>query len=713
MSESIKQILAMIDKKQLHVPAFQREYVWKRDDAKSLLNSLIKKYPTGTLLTWLTNTPPELKGGHKYDPMQGAIKIILDGQQRITTLYMIINGEIPPYYTEQDIKKDIRNLYVNLETLDLEYYKPKTMKQNPLWQNLTDIFQNTVKAFHIVKELKEIKEVDEILEENIHDNVNNIKLIEDREFVEQSIPVTASIREAIDIFYIVNASGVNLTDAELALAQISGYWAEARELFKIKLSKLEKSGFVFNLDFIVYVLAGTMFNTGSELKKLHAIENREKIKEVWEKIDNTVLDYTCNILQSKGFVDHTKEINSVYALIPIIVYVYRKLPKKLTDIEIRKIIRWFYYSQIRQRYVSQLPQKLDMDCKIAATNDNPFDELLSIIKAERPLEISKDEFVGATVQHPLFNLMKWYFKSKNAVCFGTGLALRKNMGVKYELEKDHIFAWSILRENGYGMSNRHKYSMAQEICNRAMLTLDANRSKSSKEASKYLSEVQDNYPNALKLQSVPEDSELWKVENYELFLDTRRKLLAKEFNSYLDNITQIQETNGHLSIAEIISHGENEFLEFKSSLRWDLRNLQVNKKMEEIIMKSIAAFSNKDGGTLLIGVADDGETIGLEDDYASLKEGNKDVFELHLRNLVNTNYGKEFAATNISVSFPFVNNVEICQIDIKKGIKPIFTNVQDKNGQTTEKFYIRSGNSSQELAGFSEVNSYIKNNFEN
>ena len=63
----ISTILDKVDEKQLFVPAFQREYVWKRDDAKLLIDSLIKEYPTGTMLTWQTDQPPELKGPHKYN----------------------------------------------------------------------------------------------------------------------------------------------------------------------------------------------------------------------------------------------------------------------------------------------------------------------------------------------------------------------------------------------------------------------------------------------------------------------------------------------------------------------------------------------------------------------------------------------------------------------------------------------------------------------
>ena len=99
----ISNILEKIDENQLFVPAFQREYVWKREDAKQLIDSLLNDYPTGTLLTWETSNPPELKGSHKYKNEQGSVKLLLDGQQRVTTLYMLINGAIPPYYQEEDI----------------------------------------------------------------------------------------------------------------------------------------------------------------------------------------------------------------------------------------------------------------------------------------------------------------------------------------------------------------------------------------------------------------------------------------------------------------------------------------------------------------------------------------------------------------------------------------------------------------------------------
>lgn len=235
----ISTILEKIDEKQLFVPAFQREYVWKRDDAKSLVDSLIKEYPTGTMLTWETAKPPELKGPHKYNEKQGAVRLLLDGQQRVTTLYMLIRGEIPTYYTAAEIMNDTRGLYVNLTTLDLAYYMKTRMDKDPYWQNITDVLKGRISAFDLQALFEKIGKtlgVEEL--KSLNDNINAVTRIKDREFPEQTIPVRANIREAIDIFYKVNASGVALTDAELALAQISGFWPQARDLFKAKLTQL-------------------------------------------------------------------------------------------------------------------------------------------------------------------------------------------------------------------------------------------------------------------------------------------------------------------------------------------------------------------------------------------------------------------------------------------------------------------------------------------
>ena len=707
----ISAILDKVDEHQLFVPAFQREYVWKRDDAKSLIESLIKEYPTGTMLTWETANPPELKGPHKYHEKQGAVRILLDGQQRVTTLYMLMRGAIPPYYTAPEIMNDTRGLHVNLETLELSYYMKTRMENNPLWQNITDVFQGKISAFDLQSAFTKVKKVlsmDEL--KHLNDNINAITRVKDREFPEQTIPIKATIREAIDIFYKVNASGVALTEAELALAQISGYWPQARDLFKAKLAQLEKEGFGFQLDFLVYVLLGCLYHMGSDMRKLHGEENKVALQAAWKRLDTQVLDYAVNLLRTSAFVDHIHEISSPYALVPIIVYCYDKAGSHPTDAEVRKIVKWFYFSQIRTRYVSQLPQKLDRDLRTLTESKQPFDELLQVIAEERPLEIVPAEFAGRAIQHPLFGMVRWYLKSRGAVCLSTGVSLRKNMGKKYQLELDHIFPYSRLKKAGYGKGNRVKYALAQEFTNRALLTKTANRSKAAMDPAVYLAEVMKAFPQALELQCIPQEVELWQLSNYEQFLEARRKLLASRLNAFLAKITVTEEGAAPATIEDLIEEGESDELEFKATLRWDLKEGVASKKLEEVIVKTVAAFANAQGGTLVIGVDDDGHVIGLAHDYLSLGDADRDKFELHLRNLLNQQLGSAFVASKVQVKFPEAAGVEVCQVEIGPAKDPVIVTVKDKNGQPIEKFYARSGNSSQEVP-MSEMNAYLKERF--
>jgi hypothetical protein len=708
----ISMILDKIDEHQLFVPAFQREYVWKRDDAKLLMDSLIKEYPTGTMLTWETNHPPELKGDHVYDERQGSVRILLDGQQRITTLYMLVTGNLPPYYTLEEITNDTRGLYVNVQTLELEYFSKIRMENDPLWVDITEVFQKKARARDIIKFIeKSGAEVSSEQEDAIHDNFALILSVLDRDFPEQTVPVKASIREAIDIFYKVNAGGVALTDAELALAQISGYWPQARESFKHKLDKLKQNGFAFKLDFVVYVLLGVLHHNGSDMRKLHPEENDEALRAAWNKLDTKVLDYVCNLLRSHAHVDHTYEINSIYALVPIIAYCYDR-DCNLTENEVLKVVKWFYYSQVRRRYVSQLPQKLDYDLKIVADSPSPFDRLLDVIREDRGgnIAISAEEFEGRAVQHPLFGLLRWHLKSRGAKCLTTGVKIHKPMGEKYQLEYDHIFPYSRLKAAGYGMDNRLKYSLAQELTNRAILTQLANRTKGAIEAKDYLADAKNRFPGSIELQLIPQDEELWEIENYELFLKTRRQMLATSLNNWLESIVDNDASDGEVTLVDLISEGENEEVEFKETFRWDIRKETVNKDLENVILKTIAAFANAQGGRLLMGVADEGEIAGLERDYKSLGGGGKDKFELHLSNLMRKAFGQSFTATKVNVTFPEVSGLEICSVEVKPANTPVYLTLPAKNGQPQEKFYVRSGNSSPELP-LSEVQTYITERF--
>ena len=186
--------------------------------------------------------------------------------------------------------------------------------------------------------------------------------------------------------------------------------------------------------------------------------------------------------------------------------------------------------------------------------------------------------------------------------------------------------------------------------------------------------------------------------------------MAERLNDYLGGLTTIEEKEaGKATLMELIADGESTELEFKSSLRWDYRQGCTNKDLEAVVVKTAAAFANSEGGRLLIGVDDAGLPAGLENDYASL-QGDRDRFEQHLINLLNEQLRKSFVAQSIKITFPVVDNIEICQVDVSRSSSPRMISGKDKQGVNTEKFYVRSGNTSQELS-MSEFDSYQKDRF--
>jgi hypothetical protein len=183
----------------------------------------------------------------------------------------------------------------------------------------------------------------------------------------------------------------------------------------------------------------------------------------------------------------------------------------------------------------------------------------------------------------------------------------------------------------------------------------------------------------------------------------------------LDEYRKLLPSVGDQAIIALIAQGESAQLEFKSTARWDLREAKKNPVMEEVILKTVAAFLNSDGGTLLIGVADDGTVLGLQPDYQawSQKERrNRDNYELWLMgDLLLKALGKDLAPY-ISVTFGLIDGNEVCKVSIQPSPRPVYADIKDpKSGQLEECLFIRTGNSTNKLTRPSEINNYIQNHW--
>ena len=155
-------------------------------------------------------------------------------------------------------------------------------------------------------------------------------------------------------------------------------------------------------------------------------------------------------------------------------------------------------------------------------------------------------------------------------------------------------------------------------------------------------------------------------------------------------------------ISYFIKEGEGLMTEFKETLRYDKRRNMVSKEMERMVMKTVVAFLNTKGGAIIIGINDEGEAVGLEDDYKTLQKKNRDGFENHIGMLVKNMVGLPFMKY-ISVKFEKINNMEVCLIYVGESHRPAYLH----NGDNKEDFFVRIGNSTQPFS-MSETEEYIK-----
>ncbi len=169
----------------------------------------------------------------------------------------------------------------------------------------------------------------------------------------------------------------------------------------------------------------------------------------------------------------------------------------------------------------------------------------------------------------------------------------------------------------------------------------------------------------------------------------------------------------HCPIGELLAQGERQHLEYKSTLRTGAETGEIYKPLETASLKTVAAFANsREGGTLLIGVADDGSVHGLSSDYASLRKASKDdrdLFLLHLNQLLVNAVGEAVAST-VSTQLHTIDGNDVCRVHVPPSSFPVDANVVvDKGGQLLKKaaFYVRIGNGTREITDPAERQKYL------
>lgn len=688
----VQLLLEAIRTRNLVLPEFQREYVWNRNQAKELIVSLLKGYPVGSLLFWMTDSPPELKNVKMLPDKLGTVQVILDGQQRLTTLYLLLTGEIPPYYIERDIQTDPRNLYFHLESRDCQYYQRQRMDGDPLWVKVTDCFDGDkdILVFKIAEEAAgNDKENAFRLAQHYSDSLTALRNIREKDLPDQTVPPQANITEAIDIFDRVNSQGTKLTEAELALTHVTGKWPQARQEIKAKIAALGERDFHFNLTFMIRALTAIVARRAL-YETIHD-RSREDIVAGWQRLSK-LLDYLMSTLPVKAFIHSTDDFSTPNILVPLLLYLDLNDGKFPNEKATKHALHWLYAGQMWARYSGQTDQRLEHDLSLVVREESPWELLCDqIIDQRGRLAIKAADLEGRGLTHPLYKMVAIVVKAMGAVDWFNGAPLGAVVGEAYHLHSHHIFPQALLYKNGYDRENHLHRKVVNEIANRAFLTADSNLKLSDRAPDVYLPHVEERYPAALVKQLIPINPGLWATDRYADFLAARRDLIAKKINEFMDALVTEPEQHVALSADKLRKLGESATLEFKSTLRWDLIQDRVNKDLEHSVLKTIAAFLNSNGGTLLIGVDDNGNVLGLKNDMKTVKKHDKDGFEQTLMNLIVSRIGAEVAALVVP-RFEEIDGNTVCVVEVDQGGGPAY--VETNRGK---QFFVRVGNTTRPL----------------
>lgn len=521
----IRTILDQIDLGSMALPEFQRGYVWNRDQVRSFMQSLYRRYPVGSLLVWVTRAEDVVARG-AGESRPGLVELILDGQQRVTTLYGIIRGRPPAFFDGNE--NAFKGLYFHLEDETFEFYMPAKMAGNPLWISVTELMQKGITPF-INRFLQ-----DESLKERLPvymGRLNRLATIPDIELhIERVTGEDKSLDVVVDIFNKVNSGGTKLSKADLALAQICARWPQGREEMKKSLERWRRAGFVFRLEWFLRVINAVVTGeaTFQTLLDLETPAFREGLKQA-----ERAVDYLLNLIGSRLGLDHDRVLGSRYSF-PLLARYLVQRDWKLDHRERDRLLFWYVHTFLWGRYAGSTETVLNRDLALIQSPEGALDRLIEELRRSRgSLRLRPEDFTGWSKGSRFYPLLYMMTRVGHARDWYTGLELNNHLlGHMNTLELHHIFPKSMLYQHGYGRDE------VNAIANFTFLTKETNLRVSNRNPEEYLAEIAAENPGVLESHWIPMDPKLWRVEHYREFLAERRRLLADHANRFLESLYQ-------------------------------------------------------------------------------------------------------------------------------------------------------------------------------
>lgn len=683
-SKKYADLIGEIQKGIIKIPKFQRDFVWSIEKTAKLLDSILKGYPIGTFILWQTDERiNDIKNVGNLDipatPDGNKVQYVLDGQQRITSLFAAYLGAEIQKVGEKKIT-DYNNIYVNLD-VDITENGEQVISAEPIGENhlsLTDVLNFMDRMTDIQERFSDVQFKRIHAYSRAFDTYDFSTVLLRKEDIES----------AIEVFTRINTGGQTLTLFEIMAAKtydekqnfdMQAKWSEfIKELKDIKYESISST-------VVLSVLSLILSRTKECKRKTILSLDKQIIIDAWEGAISAIkdsIDYFRTTYRIP--VSHLLPYDSL--LVPFAYFFFYKKDKPEADQ--RKFLEEFFWRMsLSFRYSSSTESSLAQDIK----------RIDKILIGERPSYADIKVYLDSPKA-----LIDTNFSAGNSYCKAILCLLA------YQEPKDFRDNGKVILDNSWlKMANSKNYHHffpkaylkgktvlnSNSLINITLVSDNLNKRKiGAKAPSVYIGDFSDQNSDielALGSHFISLNNYGIESNDYQQFLNARSEKVFAHLKSRIE-LTRPEPVNEE--IEELILGGESDSVEFKSTLRYDLRQKTLNKKIEFVIAKTLAAFLNSKGGDLLIGIDDDQNALGLAEDMATLKKQDTDGFELQLIEVIKKYIGKKYSS-RLKITFPKYDNQQICRITVSSSSSPVFVSFEGK-----EDFFIRSGCSSQPLS---------------
>lgn len=736
LSFQLGQLVSMIDNGSIGLPEIQRPFVWKKSKVRDLFDSMYRGFPVGYFLFWKNSSAGAKQIGTATHQLP-ADRMIVDGQQRLTSLYAVMKGApiIDENYAETQIEIAFNPLEGSFAVCSPAY------RRSPHWiPSISVLWDDSIGLFtfvgRFIERLQQEQDVSAELRRTIENNVQQLYKLNAYSFTAIELSAETDPEAVSDIFVRINSAGVELNQADFILTLMSVYWDQGRKELEAfcREAKVPSQGkpspFNYFLDPSPAELLRVSVGYGFRRGRLRSVYNLLRGKEldnegipagsnnfvVLKSAQAEVLKLSnwhqfLHCLMLAGFRSGRLITSTNTVLYSYVLFLIGKLQHGVPIQKLKPLIaRWIFMSAITSRYTGSYETQIEYDLARLATVEGAdgFVEALTRIIAENLTEdfwaiVLPAQFETTAARSPtLYAYYAALSLLRARVLFSpmhvSDLLDPAVRGDRLAVERHHLYPVAYLKEQGISTSRD-----IDQIANFALVEWPDNLSIGKKPPSEYAAGLLEGLsPQQRERQSfwhaLPEG---WTNMDYSEFLSERRRLLAKVVRAGFDRIGSVeaeplpdQQTEAQvLSIEQLIQAGEGSSVEFKSTARWSLKEQKVHDGVELAFIKTIAGFLNASGGTLVIGVADDGAVVGLQHDYATLKKKDRDGFELFVTEALGNALGKN-ALPWIGVSFDSIEDRDVAIVRVKRSPTIVFANPK---GQKVDDVYVRFGNSTKRL----------------